>query len=160
MVEREVLVEVNFPRPSIVMQGLRHLPIFPLGGVKNQWRNVDMSLPPKPRGMPKRGFSPVSYRDDSGGVENLHVMLRARVPGSRPNLRRILPLQPRPTEAKGRRKFIHVQDAKAPKFLWPTNRFPINFTFCSRSVVLCGPKESAFDLVDEGNCARGDGEQG
>lgn len=75
--------------------------------------------------------------------------LGARVPGAIPNFCGIFPFKPRPSKPKCRCELIQVEDPKATKLLWPTNRFPIHFAHSPGGGVLGGPKEGPLDLVDE-----------
>jgi hypothetical protein len=82
--------------------------------------------------------------DGSGGIKKLHVFVGARIPGSQPNLSRLLPLEPWPTKPKSCRKFFKIKDAKAPIFFWTTHGFPIDLRFSTGGGVFVRPNKGAF----------------
>jgi hypothetical protein len=90
----------NLSAPTLLMQGLRNFPILPLGGGEDKRCKVDGLSSSKPWCLPKWCFLPVPNLDRSSGVKKFHVFKRARVTVTHPYLSRILPLKPRPTEAR------------------------------------------------------------
>jgi hypothetical protein len=89
VVHTEILLKVDFSHPRVVMHSLGNHPILTLGDVKDQ-RSM-------PRSMPKMCLFPISDGDFGGCVKYFHILLVARIAGSRPNFSWVFPLLPRPT---------------------------------------------------------------
>jgi hypothetical protein len=71
--------------------------------------------------VPKGSFFAIPKSDGSGGVEDVHVVVGARVTGAHPTLVGVSPFKPRPTEPKGRSVFSQVKNSKPSKFFgWQT----------------------------------------
>jgi hypothetical protein len=91
------------------MESLRYRPLFSLAQVKDLRRNI-FGLPSlKPWRMPKGGFSTITESDFGGGVEEFHVIVIARVAGSRPNFVLVFPFKPRPTQTERHGKFVQME---------------------------------------------------
>jgi hypothetical protein len=104
--------QVNLGDPRMVMEGLCNLPIFPFGGFEDERSDINWLSPAEPRGKPKGRFLPISNSDRSGGIEDIHILLVARVTVFDPNLVGVFPLKPWPTKAESRSKFVRMKDSK------------------------------------------------
>ena len=95
----------------------------------------------------------ITHRDGGGGVEKIHVLLGARVPGTHPNFGFVMPLNPWPSQAKVSSEFCDVNYPKTTKLLWAAYGLPINLAFVSGDLVFTRPKEGSLQLVDVANGA-------
>jgi hypothetical protein len=77
---------INVPHPSALGHSLRDHALFALGGFKNEGGDVNGRPTLDPRSMPKWSFGPVSHRDGGCRIENVQVLLPARVPRTNPIL--------------------------------------------------------------------------
>jgi hypothetical protein len=111
------------------------------------------------RPMPKRGLAPIPKSDDGGCIEDIHVLNGARITIARPNLLRVRPLKPRPSQPRSRSKLVHVQNTKATQGLWPTNGFPIHLALGPGGRFLCRPKKSSLHLIDKFQSPQWDGKR-
>jgi hypothetical protein len=62
--------------------------------------------------MPKGRFLPIPNSDQSGGIEDIHIIFVARVTVFDPNLVGVFPLKPRPSKAEFRSEFVRMKDSK------------------------------------------------
>jgi hypothetical protein len=68
-----------------MIQRLRHRPLFSLAKLKDLGRHILWLPSPKPWGMPKRSLMPIAKGDRGSGMENIHIIVIARVAESHPN---------------------------------------------------------------------------
>jgi hypothetical protein len=110
--------------------------------------------------LPKRCFLAIPKSDGSGGIEDVHIFVVARVTVANPNLVGVFPLEPRPPETESRSKLGGMKDAKTTQLLGVTHQIPIDLALGTGSSVFGGPKESSLDLVDEFDSLRRHQERG
>jgi hypothetical protein len=74
--------------------------------------------------MPKWSLAAIPKVDDGGGIEDLHILVGARVSGSRPNVIVVFSLKPRPKKTKNRGKLVEVKHPETPIHFGGGKRFP------------------------------------
>jgi hypothetical protein len=117
---------------------------------------ISIGFLPFNQGACQKGVFPISDSDGGGGVEDIHIILVARVSITHPNIVGVLPLQPRPTKPKFHSKFFGAKDSKTTKLLRLAHRVPIDLTLGTDSSVFGGSKEGSLDLIDVFDSFRGD----
>jgi hypothetical protein len=67
----------------------------------------------EPRRLPKGSLLPIAQSDSRGSIEEVHIRVIARVSKAHPNLRRLLPFLPRPSQTKCSSKKLAIEDTEA-----------------------------------------------
>jgi hypothetical protein len=62
-----------------MIQRLRHRPLFSLAKLKDLGRHILWLPSPKPWGMQKRSLMPIAKGDRGSGIEDIHIIVIARV---------------------------------------------------------------------------------
>jgi hypothetical protein len=86
VVNRDCSLRAKFSNPLVMMQRLRHRPLFSLAKLKDLGRHILWLPSPKPRGMPKRSLMPIAKDDRGSGIEDIHIIVIVSVAVSHPNL--------------------------------------------------------------------------
>jgi hypothetical protein len=130
-----------------MLQPLAHQEILLFGHAKNGGSDMFRRSSPKPWRVPKHGSLPIPNDDIDESIEELHIILIARIPHSHPSAAQIRAFKPWPSQSQGSTKFLKVQNTKTSHAFGRANHLPFYFAFTTGDLVRLGrPKESTFKL--------------
>jgi hypothetical protein len=148
MLNGESRFHVNLGDPSVIEHGSLDVPPLSRGDVEDERGNILRFFTMKPRRLLKRSLLPISNTDCGCGVEKVYVDVVARVAQPHPNIIRVLPLKPRPTQAESSGEKDGVKNPEPSEDFGSTNHIPIDLALPTGDLIRSRPKESPLSFLD------------